>query len=305
MRPREFQQLTLSVDFELNVPFELRCRPVLCSIPSTYPDPDAAIRASPPTNKRNLQLTFQQFTLAMNINECYVHLHRPYFAKALYESPGDPTRSKYGPSYLTVVERCHVSMVLNLRLMAGHRCHFLHHLQPVPSDGREALVDLGEWIPWMCLIQQYHAFASAACMGTLLIKSPQNVLANFALTLVDTVMKIYTSVVKGRNSPRMVKNLNWLKTMRSRLDARMTQTPDEGPGMEVVDDGGDDVELLGWRTRLIERAEQGLLRRAIGVSPQSDLSPANAVTQTSQPQLADHTAPNAAAEIPLSGEILV
>jgi hypothetical protein len=87
--------------------------------------------ASPPVDKRNLHLTFQvsqnqidadafyltrgfhriqQFTLAMNISELIVFLNRPYFAQALHDSPGDPTRSRYGQSYLAVVERCNVSI---------------------------------------------------------------------------------------------------------------------------------------------------------------------------------------------------
>lgn len=52
----------------------------------------------------------QQFTLAMNISELIVFLNRPYFAQALHDSPGDPTRSRYGQSYLAVVERCNVSI---------------------------------------------------------------------------------------------------------------------------------------------------------------------------------------------------
>lgn len=98
--------------FERNVPFVLRCRPVLVALPSAYADPDAAIAASPPTNKRNLQLTFQQFVLALNISEGLMHLHRPYFARALYDSPKDPSRSRFGQSYLTVVERCNVIVVI-------------------------------------------------------------------------------------------------------------------------------------------------------------------------------------------------
>lgn len=98
--------------FERDIPFVLKCRPVLVALPSAFADPEAAVHASPPTNKRNLQLTFQQFVLALNISECLVHLHRPYFARALYESPKDPSRSRFGQSYLAVVERCNVIVVI-------------------------------------------------------------------------------------------------------------------------------------------------------------------------------------------------
>lgn len=154
------------------------------------------------------------------------------------------------------------------------------------------------------LILEFHAFCSAACMGTLVLKNPNNVLAGFALTLVDSVIKIYAAAVKSRNSERMVKNLNWLVSIRSRLDARIKQvqaqgqTPDNddataqganaGAGGTGGDDGpGDDndLELLGWKTRLIERAEAGLMRaRTINPSPRDivSLSPTS-VTASAAP----------------------
>lgn len=48
-----------SYEFERNVPFAMRCRPFLCALSSQYPDPEEAVRASPPMSKRNLQQTFQ------------------------------------------------------------------------------------------------------------------------------------------------------------------------------------------------------------------------------------------------------
>jgi hypothetical protein len=63
--------------------------------------------AKPRTTKHS---TTQQFTLAINLSECLIFLHRPYFARALHESPGDPTRSAFGQSYLVVMERCNVGV---------------------------------------------------------------------------------------------------------------------------------------------------------------------------------------------------
>jgi hypothetical protein len=51
----------------------------------------------------------QQFSLAMNISEMILYLHRPFFAKILYDRNSDPMRSPFALSYLTVVERCTVS----------------------------------------------------------------------------------------------------------------------------------------------------------------------------------------------------
>lgn len=84
-------------------------------------------------------------------------------------------------------------------------------------------------------------------------------LTPFALSLVETTVKIYTTVVRHRNSPRMMKNLQWLERLRLRIQSKLAQTPDSAAFEAVTaeDPGEDDVDLLGWKTRLIERAGQG------------------------------------------------
>nr|XP_019044409.1 hypothetical protein I302_07693 [Kwoniella bestiolae CBS 10118]OCF23339.1 hypothetical protein I302_07693 [Kwoniella bestiolae CBS 10118] len=241
--------------FEREVPYELRCRPVLCALPSAHPAPESAIAASPPTDKRNLHLTFQQFTLAMNISELIVFLNRPYFAQALHDSPGDPTRSKYGQSYLAVVERCNAIVVIATRA---------HALYPHAAARH--------WWIW------YHAFSSAICMGTLVLKNPQNVLCGFAITLIDSVVSVYQSVVGSRNSPRMVKNLHWLRRLRHKLGVKLAQSPDQSVSTSAnsMDAANSDVdeELLGWRTRLVSSAGQGLqVSRTIRANSVSTASP--------------------------------
>ncbi|KAI5480145.1 hypothetical protein MNV49_001805 [Pseudohyphozyma bogoriensis] len=203
------------INFERNVPYNLRCRPVLSVLLSTYPSQEIAAQASPALDKRNLHLTFQQFTLAMNLCELLVFLHRPYFARAINESPQSPERSVYGLSYLAVVERCN-----------------------------------------------YHAFNSAACVGSLVLKNPQSSLAHFAINIVDSCIASYTSVVWSRNSPRMTKNLKWLVKLREKIGVKMAQIPEiasadgRSAGEQEHNEDDDDVELLGWRTRLIERDGQ-------------------------------------------------
>lgn len=81
-------------------------------MPSRYPDAEGAIRDSPEETKRDLHRTFQQFTLYLNLTEAITFLHRPYFLRALHEDVPDPTQSIYGQSYLTVIERCNVSLLL-------------------------------------------------------------------------------------------------------------------------------------------------------------------------------------------------
>ena len=53
-------------------------------------------------------ISSQQHTLAINICEAILFLQRPYFAKALHDRPDDPSLSKFGASYLAIVERCYV-----------------------------------------------------------------------------------------------------------------------------------------------------------------------------------------------------
>ena len=49
----------------------------------------------------------QQTNLALNVSETIINLHRPYYAKALYDV--DIVESIYKPSFYTVIERCGVS----------------------------------------------------------------------------------------------------------------------------------------------------------------------------------------------------
>lgn len=99
-------------EFELNVPYDLRCRSALLALPSVYPDPEMARRNSPEISRHNLHRTLQQFTLSLNISENILFLQRPYFVMAMHDEPADPTRSIYGHSYLAVVERCNVGPFL-------------------------------------------------------------------------------------------------------------------------------------------------------------------------------------------------
>ncbi|WVQ84771.1 hypothetical protein IAT38_006928 [Cryptococcus sp. DSM 104549] len=229
------------VAFEREIPFALRCRPVLCALPSVYPDPEVAKQASPPIDKRDFQLTFQQFNIAMNVSETLIFLHRPYYARALHTSVDDPTKSAYGQSYLTAVERCHETIIIATNLF---------ELYPQAAAR--------QWWIW------HHSFSAAVCMGTLVLKNPKNVLAPLALSLVDQVVTTYTGVVQARNSINMARNLTWLVQLRqqahARMDEHMSNNHDTGTstGTDMSREWGDDhADLLGWRTRLISRAGKG------------------------------------------------
>jgi hypothetical protein len=99
-------------------------------------------------------------------------------------------------------------------------------------------------------------------MGTLIIRNPQNTMAPPALTVIDSTILLLTRVIVSWPSPRMAKNLKWLYQLRSRAAAKLstvTANPPPPPGADAAasDDEDADVELVGWCTRLVERAVSG------------------------------------------------
>ncbi|WVQ97545.1 hypothetical protein IAU59_004659 [Kwoniella sp. CBS 9459] len=276
-------------EFERSIPYELRCRTALLALPSEYPDPEVAKEHSPELNRRNLKRTFQQFTLALNISEHVLFLHRPYFVMAMHDQPMDPTRSVYGRSYLAVVERCSVMIQIVSALYEAH---------PAVSSR--------QWFLW------YHIFTAAVCLGTMVLRNPTSVLAQFAITSIDTSIAVYSALIKQNNShsPSMVQNHDWLIRLRQRAfnkviehtqsqsQARSQRRPkarskrrrmhgdrteggaERGPDENEIERehvsgndsesggstsgeethhviGEEDLDIVGWRTRLIESAANG------------------------------------------------
>ena len=99
-----------SCAFERRIPYDLRCRTALVSLPSAYPDARLAEAESPALNRRDLRRAFEQHWLALIVSETIVNLNRPYFIKALVERPEDPTRTAHGQAFLSVLERSNVSV---------------------------------------------------------------------------------------------------------------------------------------------------------------------------------------------------
>jgi hypothetical protein len=96
--------------FERRIPYDLRCRTALVSLPSAYPDARVAEAESPALNRRDLRRAFEQHWLALIVSETIVNLNRPYFIKALVERPEAPTRTAHGQAFLSVLERSNVSL---------------------------------------------------------------------------------------------------------------------------------------------------------------------------------------------------
>ena len=138
-------------------------------------------------------------------------------------------------------------------------------------------------------------------MGTLVLQNPLNPLAGFALSQVDGAIALYTSVVQNGGTSRLVKNLQWLLRLRGRAYSKMSRLANVShsgpPGTEEPSDD-EDIELIGWRTRLIERAGNGL-QKATTISSttptahfaQATPSPSTAVSQTIALALQQHFGP--------------
>ncbi|RDH28069.1 hypothetical protein BDQ94DRAFT_163103 [Aspergillus welwitschiae] len=202
-------------DFERNLPFSLRCRAAFLSMPSRYPHVQAAIEASPEPSPRSMTISFQQQSnLALNISETIINLHRPYYAKALYDI-NERTKSIYAPSFLTVIERCGIIIAI---------VDDIHTRFPAVSTR--------QWNFWVGQSTPFH----------------------------------------GANTPRYCRNLQWLSKLRARASSKIATVSTATQQVDSQRDQGDpdgqeigredredseDVELLGWRTRLIERAGQG------------------------------------------------
>lgn len=236
-------------EFERNLPFSLRCRAAFLSMPSRYSHSEAAIDASPEPSRRSMTISFQQTNLALNISETIINLHRPYYAKALYEDIDDRVKSVYAPSFLTVIERCAIIITLVTDIHT-----------------RFPAVSTRQWNFW------FHVFGSALCLGTLVLRDPGNAMGPFVLVQIDAAINLFTSVTQhGTSTSRYRRNLQWLLKLRARTSSKIStastaqrvdsQRADDLDRRKCSEDReeGEDFELLGWRTRLIERAGQNHL----------------------------------------------
>jgi hypothetical protein len=102
------------------------------------------------------------------------------------------------------------------------------------------------------------------------LRDPSNAMATFALEQIDNAVNLFTSLTQhGGNTPRYRRNLQWLQKLHARASAKLSTVsetqrrgsqraadPDQQANSEEKEEG-EDFELLGWRTRLIERVGQG------------------------------------------------
>ncbi len=103
-----------------------------------------------------------------------------------------------------------------------------------------------------------------------MLRDPGSAMATFALGQIDATICLFTSLTQhGGGTARYHRNLQWLQKLRARASLKISTVPkaqkiglqrdarlDQRTSSEDREDA-EDIELLGWRTRLIERAGQG------------------------------------------------
>lgn len=105
---------------------------------------------------------------------------------------------------------------------------------------------------------QYHLFTAAVCLGTLVLNHPHNVLSEFARGQIDLAIACYSSLLRGTTSKTLLQNHDWLVRLRDRCASEVSRLPGtHAPDGTSSSRHAEDAELLGWRTRLIERAATG------------------------------------------------
>lgn len=121
-------------------------------------------------------------------------------------------------------------------------------------------------------------------------------MATFVLAQIDAAIGLFTTLTRqhGADFPRYRRNLQWLMKLRARAAAKISKASpaqintslrdndlDQRIGSDDSREDGEDVELLGWRTRLIERAGQG--RQTVRTIHQAATPTGSQITNISNP----------------------
>lgn len=176
-------------------------------------------------------------------------------------------------------------------LTKGHDSSVWSDLSSSSECHLTSLVLLGRSQEPQKLTIQYHAFNAAVCMGTLVLQDPRNMLASYALSLIDSAITLFTSIIQTHSTTRLLRNLEWLLKIRqrasSRINAASTTQADctAASGQEE-----DDAELIGWRTRLVQRLGKGA-QLATTITPTQSAatpSPNTAMARTISQALQNH-----------------
>jgi len=242
------------------------------------------------------------------VSEALLFLHRPYFARALHERKPDPTQTEFGQSYLCVVERCNVRIGIVPEQIAADPVQVMIQICAAIYPLHPGVISR-HWFFWVShpsrqvLIIQYHVFNAAVCMGTLVLKDPRNMLASYALSLIDSAIGLYTNIIQSHSTTRLLRNLEWLLKLRQRAGSRIASVSTmQLDHVAQTSDDEDDAELIGWRTRLVQRLGKGT-QMATTITPSQSVatpSPNTAMARTISQALQKYFVPDEAPQIPPS-----
>lgn len=137
-------------------------------------------------------------------------------------------------------------------------------------------------------------------MGTLILGDPRNILASYALSLIDSAIGLYTTIIQSHSPTRLLRNLEWLLKLRQRASSTMILAASfQADCSSRISDDEDHEELIGWRTRLIQRLGNGA-RLATTITPTQSAttpSPNTVMAQTISQALQRHFVPDSGMEI--------
>jgi hypothetical protein len=140
-------------------------------------------------------------------------------------------------------------------------------------------------------------------MGTLVLQDPRNMLASYALSLIDSTISLYTNIIQSHSTTRLLRNLEWLLKLRQRASSRMAAAASSTQpdcALQAGDDEEDDAELIGWRTRLVQRLGKGA-QLATTITPSQSAatpSPNTAMARTISQALQNHFVLDDATRLP-------
>ncbi|KAI9571978.1 fungal-specific transcription factor domain-containing protein [Boletus coccyginus] len=162
-----------------------------------------------------------------------LHIHRSFFAQAIIESPVNPLKSQYAPSFLATYRAS--STILQIIGAQYTNCPQLC---------------ARFWTIWTC------AFSAAIVFGTIVTRGPRSPLASNAIKELDEACVLFTKV--ANHSRRAAKALPILTKLSEKAHNALAASQNEKPSgqlgrhwsvEEEVDD--DELAIFAGRTRFV------------------------------------------------------
>ncbi|KAF8448743.1 fungal-specific transcription factor domain-containing protein [Boletus edulis BED1] len=222
-----------------------------------------------PTDDISIPEAMGRFVMAHAREVILLHIHRSFFAQAIIESPVNPLKSQYAPSFLATY-RASSTILRTIRAQYAGWPHLCARF----------------WSTWQ------YGFSAAIVFGTIVTRGPRSPLASNAIKELDEACVLFTKV--AMHSRRAAKALPILTKLSEKAHNALAASQNEKPidqlGQQwtVKEEGdGDDDELaiFAGRTRFVstrrlpksKQAPEGI--RGIGFMPYPDNFPEPSVPQ--------------------------